>query len=75
MSQEDARALIARLNDDEQFRARIFAVEKMEERIKTINDEGYSCTIEELQEINQIEGGSDNDISGGEMCWGNFCFN
>ncbi|NTW57105.1 MAG: Nif11-like leader peptide family natural product precursor [Chlorobiaceae bacterium] len=73
MSLEQAKALIDRMRNDEKFRNRIFSIEEMDDRMRTISDAGYSCTIEEIQQIN--EGENCGDISAGSLCWTNFCFN
>jgi predicted ribosomally synthesized peptide with nif11-like leader len=52
MSLEQAKALIDKLNKDEIFRDTIFAIEKIDDRIRAINEAGFSCTIEEIQQVN-----------------------
>jgi predicted ribosomally synthesized peptide with nif11-like leader len=50
MSREDARALVKRLDDDEEFRSGVLAVEDPKVRMAVLRWEGYDCTDDELLE-------------------------
>ena len=48
MSQESAKALIERLESDEEFRARVLAADGAEARLELVRAEGYDCSAEEI---------------------------
>ncbi|TLU86089.1 MAG: Nif11-like leader peptide family natural product precursor [Chlorobium sp.] len=64
MSVEQAKALIEKLQYDENFRLSILAIEDVNARLRAIIDAGYTCSIEEIQQANS-EIGPRDDISGG----------
>ncbi|NTW82699.1 MAG: Nif11-like leader peptide family natural product precursor [Chlorobiaceae bacterium] len=64
MSIEQAKALIDKMKTDDSFRSRIVAIEDLTQRMHVIQEEGFSCTIEEIQKVS-AEIGSWGNISGG----------
>ena len=50
MSIESAKAFVKRMNDDEEFRTRIMAIEDDEARMAAVNDEGFDFSLDELME-------------------------
>ncbi len=50
MSEDAARAAAERLRGDERFRARVQSVEDVDQRLAVLVDEGYDCTIGELED-------------------------
>jgi predicted ribosomally synthesized peptide with nif11-like leader len=70
MSIKQAIALIDKMKTDDSFRLRILAIEDLAQRMHAIQEEGFSCTIEEIQKAS-AEIGSWGNISGGTWMWDN----
>lgn len=51
MSLEAAEKLLIRLKDDEKFRSRIVALDSTDDFLKTVREEGFNCTMEELEMV------------------------
>jgi predicted ribosomally synthesized peptide with nif11-like leader len=50
MSKDAARAAVERMKDDEAFRERVMSVDDVDTRLAVLVEEGYDCTIGELEE-------------------------
>lgn len=51
MSLEEAKAFIERMTEDEAFRERIIAIDDFDGRMAVITAEGFDCTADEIDEI------------------------
>ena len=54
MSAEQAKAFIERMKTDEAFREKVMAIEDAAGRIACIQNEGYDCSEQELNDEAQI---------------------
>ncbi|NTU54153.1 MAG: Nif11-like leader peptide family natural product precursor [Chlorobiaceae bacterium] len=50
MSVEQAKTCIEKMKTDEAFRERIMALDTPEDQLKAIEDAGYDCTSDEINE-------------------------
>ncbi|ABB23732.1 Nif11-like leader peptide family natural product precursor [Pelodictyon luteolum] len=50
MSVEQAKAFIEKMKTDEAFHEKIMAIETPEERLNAIEEAGFECTAEEINE-------------------------
>ncbi|MEI7824284.1 MAG: Nif11-like leader peptide family natural product precursor [Chlorobiaceae bacterium] len=51
MSVEQAKVFIEKMKSDAAFRNRVYAIEDVAGRLAFINNEGFACTAEEIQEV------------------------
>ncbi|NTU54158.1 MAG: Nif11-like leader peptide family natural product precursor [Chlorobiaceae bacterium] len=51
MSVEQAKAFIEKMKTDEAFREKVMNIEDAAGRIACIQNEGFSCTAEEINEV------------------------
>lgn len=63
MSMDDAKKVVNRLTNDEEFRNKVMAVEDLGERIRLIELEGYKIDTQEIQDV--LEDNDLEHISGG----------
>ena len=54
MSVEQAKAFIERMKTDDAFREKVMAIEDAAGRIACIQNEGYACTEQEINDEAQI---------------------
>ena len=54
MSVEQAKACVERMNSDEDFRARVVAAGDPAARLKLISAEGFQCTAEEIESLQEL---------------------
>lgn len=66
MGLEAAKELIEKMKSDGDFRKKVMQVDDVDARMQLINDEGYSCTLEEIKEASEPL--SDDDL--GEVAGG-----
>ncbi|MEI6450562.1 MAG: Nif11-like leader peptide family RiPP precursor [Actinomycetes bacterium] len=51
MSLEEAKAFIEKMTEDLAFRERIIAIDDFDERMAAITAEGFDCTADEIDEV------------------------
>ncbi|NTW56322.1 MAG: Nif11-like leader peptide family natural product precursor [Chlorobiaceae bacterium] len=69
MSLEQAKACIEKMKSDESFRKDILSLDDIDLRVRAVNDAGYSCTAEELQQVSsKLMPESFEAVSGGSWC-------
>ena len=75
MSVEQAKAFIDRMKSDPAFRERVIAIPDVKTRIAFINDEGFKCTGDELNEI-QSQFESKGNVAGlcSPLCHPDHCW-
>ena len=56
MSVEQAKAFIEKMKTDEAFHEKIMAIKTSEERLNAIEEAGFVCTGEEINEAGGAEG-------------------
>ena len=64
MSVEQAKAFIERMKSDEAFREKVLAIEDAAGRLACIRGEGFECSLEEINEMDESFTGVEAGLAG-----------
>ena len=72
MSADHANAFIEKMKSDEAFRADVMAVADVSARLRFISAQGFDCTAEEIDSLQELRESELNGVVGGDR-YGSRC--